>query len=201
MRRASGRGPRAFDPVKVGHLEAQAWASYYRHDWVRFLRAAVGMVGEGFQLGPVQTVRGAWHVLAANRAWAPYPDNDPDAAREQMRRFYELARRHGGLELDPRRAAHLEVEWWRRHREHQYAGDDDGSPLVASLVDLYSYVYGAEPAAMLEAARWRVTAMDVSDAWVAAGRHLDDPLLAQERRALVASYSALRAAVEAPAAK
>ncbi len=196
MRRETGRGPRAFDPVRVGHHETQAWASYYRHDWVRLLRAAVAMVGEGFQLGSVQTVRAAWHVLAANRAWAPYPDNDPDAAREHMRRFYELARRHGGLDLDPGRASELEVEWWRLHREHQHAGgSNDASPLVASLVDLYSYVYGAEPAGMLEAARWRVTAMDVSDAWVAAGCHLDDPLLAQERQALVASYTALRAAV------
>jgi hypothetical protein len=38
--------------------------------------------------------------------------------------------------------------------------------------------------------------MDLSDAWVAAGCDLADPLLAQERLALVASFTALRDAVE-----
>jgi hypothetical protein len=37
--------------------------------------------------------------------------------------------------------------------------------------------------------------MDLSDRWVRAGCHRDDPLLAEERRALVASYSALRLAL------
>ena len=34
--------------------------------------------------------------------------------------------------------------------------------------------------------------MDLSDRWVADGRRRDDPLLRQERRALVRSYTALR---------
>jgi hypothetical protein len=37
---------------------------------------------------------------------------------------------------------------------------------------------------------------DLSDRWVRAGCGLDDPLLTEERRALVASYAALRSAVE-----
>ena len=40
-----------------------------------------------------------------------------------------------------------------------------------------------------------IEAMEHSDAWVERGCSLDDPLLAQERRALVASHSALRRAV------
>ena len=51
---------------------------------------------------------------------------------------------------------------------------------------------------MRPAAASRVEAMDLSDAWVQAGCDLDDPLLAAERRALVASYTALRAAVSVP---
>ena len=66
---------------------------------------------------------------------------------------------------------------------------------MQSLVDLYSYVYAADPEPMRAAAAARVEAMDLSDAWVRAGCDLDDPLLAQERAALVASYTALRAAV------
>ena len=48
---------------------------------------------------------------------------------------------------------------------------------------------------MRPAAAARVEAMDLSDAWVEAGCRADDPLLAQERAALVASYTALRDAV------
>ena len=188
-------GPRSFDPVVLGNQEADAWASYYRHEWRRFLVAAVGMVRTGFGMGPITTVVGAFHVLRANQLWAPYPDNDPDGARASMRRFYALVASDHRLDLDPVRASELEVEWWRLHREHQHDPDVQESALVQALVDLYAYVYSTEPEPMRAAAAARVEAMDLSDAWVAAGCALEDPLLAAERRALVASYTALRAAV------
>ena len=62
-------------------------------------------------------------------------------------------------------------------------------------MDLYAYVYDAGPAAVRPAAAARVEAMDHSDAWVEGGCRDDDPRLEQERQALVASYTALRAAV------
>lgn len=188
-------GPRAFDPVVVGNRETDAWAAYYRHEWRRFLVAAVGMVSAGFGMRPAKTLHGAWLVLRANQAWAPYPGNDPDAARAFMRRFYALVVTDGGLTIDPTRAAELEVEWWRLHREHQHDPDVSASELVAALVELYAYVYSAAPGSMQDAARFRVEAMDLSDRWVDAGCRADDPLLAAERRALVASHSALRSAV------
>jgi hypothetical protein len=188
-------GPRSFDPVLLGNRETDAWASYYRHEWRRFLVAAVGMVSTGFGMGPAKTLVGAFHVLRANQLWAPYPDNDPDGARASMRKFYALVANDQQLDLDPVRASELEVEWWRLHREHQHDSDVEESALVRALVDLYSYVYSTEPEPMRPAAEARVAAMDLSDAWVEAGCGLDDPLLARERRALVASYTALRAAV------
>lgn len=191
----SRSGPRSFDPVVLGNQETDAWASYYRHEWRRFLVSAVGMVGTGFGMGRLKTVVGAFHVLRANQLWAPYPDNDPDGARASMRRFYALVAKDRELDLDPVRASELEVEWWRLHREHQHDPDVEESALVQALVDLYAYVYSTEPEPMRPAAAARVEAMDLSDAWVRAGCDLDDPLLAAERRALVASYTALRAAV------
>ena len=166
--------------------------SYYRHEWGRFLVASVGMVASGFGMGPLRTVLGAWHVLRANQLWAPVPHNDPDGARESMRRFYALVAGNGALDIDPVQAARLEVEWWRLHRAHQYHDGADADQLQAALVNLYAYVYGAEVSTMQEAARWRVRAMDLSDRWVAAGCNRDDPLLPEQRRALVASYAALR---------
>lgn len=183
-------GPRSFDPVVVGNRETDAWAAYYLHDWRRFLVASVGLVAAAFGMSWRRTLPGAWYVLRANQVWAPYPDNDPDAARAYMRRFYELVIQEGGLALDPAQAAWLEVEWWRIHR------DGPAEQLEDALIDLYAYAYGAERDAIRPAARKRVEAMDLSDRWVKGGCQRDDPLLAGERRALVASYAALRKAVE-----
>ena len=184
-----------FDPVTIGQRESAAWAAYYRHEWAPFLHSAVGMVAAGFGMNRRSTLAGAWCVLQANRAWAPFPDNDPDAARDYMRRFYRLVRDSGWGELDPMRAAELEVHWWRIHRGRQHGGPDIDE-LVDALDALYSYVYDVPTSTMRAAARLRAVAMDLSDAWVAAGREIDNPLLAQQRRTLVASFTALRDSVE-----
>jgi len=185
-----------FDPVAVGRAETDTWAAYYRHEWRKLLVAALVMVREGFRLNGSQTIQGAWYVLRANQAWAPFPDNDPDAARAEMAKFYRLVNRAGRLSVDPVRAAELEVEWWRVHRAHQHDPTVDADELVEALVNLYSYVYDAQPAAVRHAAELRVEAMDHSDAWVSNGCSLLDPLLAKERLALVASYAALREALD-----
>jgi hypothetical protein len=112
-----------------------------------------------------------------------------------MERFYALVARTAGAPLDPSRAAWLEVEWWRVHRERQHGGPDDGQELERALANLYAYAYDVPADAMLEAARWRVRAMDLSDRWVSAGRCRDDPLLGRVFRALVWSHAALRDAV------
>ena len=181
-----------FDPVLVGGREVDAWVAYYRHDWLRLMVASVGLVGAGFGMGPWRTVAAAWHVFRANRHWAPYPDNDPDAARRSMERFYALVAATGGVSIDAERAARLEVRWWHLHRQRQHRGLADDMQLESALADLYAYAYGVPRDALLEAARWRVRAMDLSDRWVADGRRRDDPLLRHERRALVRSYIALR---------
>jgi hypothetical protein len=189
------RGPRSFDPVVVGNRETNAWVAYYRRDWRKFLVASVGLVAAGFGMGPRRTIAGAWYVLKANQLWAPFPDNQPDGARAYMRRFYELVADSREILIDPAEAARLEVEWWRIHRAHQHDGGVTEAQLEGALVELYSYVYGAESDAVRPAARCRVEAMDLSDRWVAAGCNPDDPLLVEERRALVSSYAALRKAI------
>jgi hypothetical protein len=196
MRVGSGR-PRAlqFDPVAVGQCETDAWIAYYRHEWASFLRASVGMVSAGFGMSRRSTLHGAWLVLRANQVWAPYPDNDPDAARAYMQRFYMLVR-DDGLPLDPAEAARREVEWWRIHRVHQREDGLTEDDLVAALVSLYSYVYRTDLEPMRPAAVHRVEAMRLSDAWVEAGCRLRDSVLTAERRELVASYAALRDAID-----
>ena len=187
---------RSFDPRRVGTLECRAWETYYQRRWPPFLAASVGLVRAAFGMNRTRTLVGAWLVLRANQKWAPFPDNDPDAARALMTRFYQLVRKSEGSALDPVRAAELEVEWWRAHREAQHGEGSGSSPeLIGALRDLYAYSYGADPADVEQAAALRAEAMDVSDRWVEAGSDPDNPLLAHERALLVRSYASLLAAV------
>ena len=162
---------RSFDPRRVGRLECDAWVTYYRREWLKFLRSAVGLTRHMFGMPWPQTIYGAWLVLRANQLWAPFPDNDPDGARRAMHRFYALVARRYREPFDPRQAAALEVEWWRVHREHQHddGSDPDEGPLIASLVALYSYVYGVTGPSVEVAARERALAMRYSDRWVSRG--------------------------------
>jgi hypothetical protein len=188
---------RSFDPVRVGELECSAWVAYYQRRWLTFLRAAFGLTRESFRLSVPGTLRGGWLVLRANQVWAPYPDNDPDAARAYMERFYRLVIDRSGERFDPTEAARREVEWWRAHRELQH--DDDGQvddrELVDALTGLYSYVYSVPGEDVQTAAEQRALAMVHSDRWVEEGRDPASPLIAEERSALVRSYEALREAV------
>jgi hypothetical protein len=201
MTRSRGLTPvkphRAFDPRVVGSLETTTWVTYYRREWIPFLRAAVRVIRHGFGLPWRRTLQGAWLVLRANRQWAPCPDNDPEGARRTMQRFYELVRRRHGESFDPGVAARLEVEWWRVHREHQHNGrmtDGDG-PIIDALATLYAYVFGVDEAAVRPAGEQRAEAMRYSDRWVREGCSLASPLIELERAALIRSYAALLAAV------
>jgi hypothetical protein len=125
---------RSFDPRRVGALECRAWETYYRREWPAFLAASVGLVRAAFGMSWARTLLGAWLVLRANQVWAPYPNNDPDSARRLMTRFYQLLRKSTGEGFHPGRAAWLEVEWWRVHREAQHAeGSGPSEELTVAL--------------------------------------------------------------------
>jgi hypothetical protein len=193
-------GPlRSFDPRKLGDLEYKAWVGYYLRDWPQVLSASVGLVRVGFGMDWTRTLHGAWLVLRANQVWAPYPDNDPEKARALMRRFYALVKLSYGKPANPAKAADLEVDWWRAHRENQHRagprGDGKTSELVESLTRLYCYLYGEPEAEVRPAAVHRAHAMDLSDQWIDEGCQPDSPLLPLEHAALVRAYAALLAAV------
>ena len=52
--------------------------------------AFIRLTRMGFGMDWYRTLHAAWLALRAIRLWAPLPDNDPDAARACMRRFYAL---------------------------------------------------------------------------------------------------------------
>jgi hypothetical protein len=187
-----------FDPVRLGVHEATAWVAYYQRRWGQFLWAAVGMVRAGFGMPLPRTVRGAWLVLRANQAWAPYPDNDPDRARALMAEFYALAA--GGCVdcFDVREAARLEVEWWRVHRHLQREATAESSARLAdALAELYAHVYRMPLASVAPAAAHRAEAMRISDGWVAAGRDPKSPAIDGVRIELIKGYRSLLSAIAA----
>jgi hypothetical protein len=186
---------RDFDPVRLGNAETDAWAYYYRREWRKVLRAFLVMIRVGFGLSWPNTLRGAFWVLRANQLWAPYPDNDPAGAQALMRKFYALVARTSHETFDVDEAARREVEWWRVHRVLQHDGDLDPSALDDAFTDLYAHVYSVAPSSVREAAAHRAEATRISDAWVAEGCDPASPLLSQERKELVAGYTALLAAV------
>jgi hypothetical protein len=199
---AGDPGPlRSFDPTLVGRLESAAWVAYYQRQWGRLLLTSLRLLHQAFGLDWARTAHAAWLVLRAQQRWAPYPRNDPDAARRSMRRFYALLRLAHGGPADPSRAAALEVDWWAAHRCDQHRGDEHqpggagGHAVAGALARLYAYLYGTDEAAVAPAAQERAAAMALSDEWVAQGCPPGSPLLAAERAALVRSYASLLAAV------
>jgi len=193
---------RTFDPVRLGDLEYRAWVGYYLRRWPQVLIALVGLVRVGFGMDWRRTLHGAWLVLRAAQLWAPYPNNDPSGARACMQRFFTLVSHAYDEPADPAKAAELEVEWWRVHREVQYRDDpppiDDAEPseeLVQSLTRLYCYLYREPETALRPAAVHRARAMDLSDEWIRQGRQPESRLLPLERAALIRSYAAMLAAI------
>jgi hypothetical protein len=185
---------RAFDPVDLARMESAAWIGYYRREWGRVLAASIGLVRCGFQMAWPQTLWGAWLVLRANQLWAPYPDNDPEGARRLMKGFYDLAG-GGGEGFDSTKAARLEVEWWRVHRELQHQDGGDTAALGEAVAALYAYTYDTPIAGVRESGEFRADAMRICDRWVANGCHMSDPLVPEMRRTLLRSYRSLKAAV------
>jgi hypothetical protein len=193
---------RSFDPNRLADLEYRAWVGYYLRQWPQVLIASIGLVRVGFGMSWFRTLHGAWLVLRANQLWAPYPDNDAAGALACMRRFYALVRLAYGEPPNPAKAAELEVEWWRVHRDGQHSDPphaiEDEAPaeaLVQALTRLYCYLYSESEAALRPAAVHRARAMDLSDQWVREGCQPDSRLLPLEHAALVRAYAALLAAV------
>jgi hypothetical protein len=175
------------------------WVAYYRRRWIQVLVTAVKLARLGFGMDWVLILQAAPLMLRAVLLWAPFPDNDPDGAQACLRELYTLIRLRFGEPADPERAASLELDWWRVHRERQHAADPAGTSdeLVELVTRLYCCLFGEVEveAGVRPAAVYRVEAMDLSDQWVREGCRPGSLLLPLEHAALVRAYAALLAAV------
>ena len=197
MNTGSPSGLRSFDPLRIADLEYRMWVAYYLRRWTHLVVASVRLLWLGFGTDLARILPGAWLMLRAVKSWAPFPDNDPDGAQARMHELYALVRLRFGEPADPARAASLEIDWWRAHRERQYAphSAETGNELVEAVTRLYCYLFGEPKAEVRPAAVHRVHAMRLSDQWVREGCMPGSPLLALEHAALVRAYAALLAAV------
>ncbi len=112
------------------------------------LMAFAGLTKMGYGMDWRRTLHATWLALRAIQLWAPLPDNNPGGARARMRRFYALVRLSYGEPASPAKAAELEIDWWRVHRQVQYSVPGVArEDLVESVTRLYCYLFGEpEPA-------------------------------------------------------
>ena len=182
-----------FDPQRVARYEKENYVAYYQHDWLTLLRASIGLVKETFGLSVLQAIYGAYLIARAEIAFAPYPNNDLNKAKQYICRFYTFIRQVHQEEFDIDQAAQLELNWWIVHR--QLFGNAENQALVDALADIYSVAYGVDRARVRDAAYHRAQGMLYSDYWVNQGKAPNSPLLAQEQEELEKSYALLRAAI------
>jgi hypothetical protein len=108
---------RTFNPARVAYYETENWVAYYQKRWLRLLGVSVGMVRASYGLNPLQAAYGAYLVMRAEVAAAPFPNNDIPLAERYMRRFYAFIKRVHHEHFDVDETAHLEVRWWVIHRQ------------------------------------------------------------------------------------
>ena len=151
---------RPFDPDKVARLEAGGWRAYYDRKFVKLFRLVVSLAHEQFRMPFLQALLGAYYVTRASIAWIPL-NHDVDRVLHFYEKFYRLARRYSGLSFDPRRAAKLELRYNDDHR--RLVGREDKEPLLQTLMELHSVLFGLPESAVRESAEARLRALNTVD--------------------------------------
>ena len=182
-----------FDPAKIARYEMDNYVAYYQKDWLKLLRASIGMVKETFGVSILQAIYLAYLMARAEIAFAPFPQNDVPKAIAYTRRFYAYIKDIYRLSFDVDQAARLEVNWWSVHRK--LFGNPQNQELVDALADIYALAYGVDRARVRDAAYHRAQGMLYSDYWVNQGKQPNSSLLAQEEDELHKGYTALRTAI------
>ncbi len=184
---------RNLDPRRLARYEKENYVAYYEKDWLKLLRASVGMVKEAFGISWLQAVYGAYLVAPAEIAFAPFPNHDVPLAEAYVRRFYQFIKNVHHEDFDVEQASKLEVSWWDIHRK--LFGNPKNQEVVDALTCLYEQIYGAGSQKFKEAAYQRALGMLYSDLWVNEGKPAGSPLLVKEEEALYQGYIALKEAI------
>ncbi len=152
--------PFYFDPDQIAHYEVEGWKAYYDRNWLRLLRLVVALVQAQFHIPFPVSLLAAYYVTRASIAWVPQ-DHDEAAIRDNLEKFYRIARRYSGLNFDPQTVAQLEAEYWDVHR--RLVGQSDKSAFVQTMAALHAAIFGLNPEQTRESAELRVEANNVLD--------------------------------------
>ena len=151
---------KVMNPERVAHFEAEGWRAYYDRRHLRLLTLMVSICREQFGMPWPQALLGAYYVTRASVAWIPL-DHDETKVLHFYGKFYALARRYSGLTFDPVRVATLELRYNDDHR--RLIGIDDKQPLLQTLTELHSAIFGITEAEARESAEWRLKALNTVD--------------------------------------
>jgi hypothetical protein len=184
----------AFDPNRVGHLEAAGWRAYYARRWGRMAILLFRLVRNQLGLPPVAAVRAVRHGAKAAVAFAP-AQNDPETARAELRCFYAIAQRASGLPFDPAAAGDAEFDYWVVHRE--VVGQADRARLIEALARIPAETYGVPVALLTPSATERERAVSLVDRITGGGQASTDDAWQEIATALARSYRLLQEAVRA----
>lgn len=160
-----------FSPNQIAHYEVEGWKAYYDRNWLRLLRLVVALVQAQFHIPFPVSLLAAYYVTRASAAWVP-KDHDEAVIRGNLEKFYRIARRHSGLDFDPRAVAKLEAEYWDVHR--RLVGQSDKSAFVQAMTALHAAIFGLNAEQTRESAELRVEANNVLD--TITGRTSADPI-------------------------
>jgi hypothetical protein len=188
-----------FDPDRVAAVEAAGWRAYYEHRWLALVQLIASLNQAQFHIPFPLSYVGAIHIARASVAWIPV-EHDLAVVQTHLLRYYRMARRHSGLQFDPRRAAADELGYWVAHR--RLIDNPDKSAFVEAMTALHSELFSLPRERMRESAECRVAANNTVDQ-ITSGRSSNpdaDWLRLEEQ--LAACYRSIYSAVngrEAPA--
>ena len=182
----------AFDPGRVGFLEARGWQAYYARHWPKMAVLLFRLVRSQLGLPPLAALRAVRHGAKAAVAFAPAA-NDPATARAELRCFYAVARNATGLPFYPDAAGDAEFDYWVVHR--QLVGRDEREPLIRALAAVPATVYGVPVEALLPSAAEREKAVRLVDRITAGLQPSTDAAWREIAQALGRSYILLQQAV------
>ncbi|HLZ27969.1 MAG TPA: hypothetical protein VKV73_11690 [Chloroflexota bacterium] len=149
-----------FNPDRVAAAESAGWRAYYDRRWLKLVQLIATLNQEQFHIPFPLSYVGAAHIARASRSWAPV-DHDLAAVQTHLVRYYRMARRHSGLQFDPRRAAVAELRYWVAHR--RLIDNPDKSDFIDAMTVLHSELFGVPAERMRESAEWRVAANNTVD--------------------------------------
>jgi hypothetical protein len=152
MEKVGSRGAAGFDADRLAYLEVAGWRAYYDHKWLLTFRLLVQLSREQFGLSWGRAV-----------AWAPV-DNKPRVALRYIRKFYRLAAKYGSnVHFEPRRTAELEFKYWDVHRRLSGRPESEKMPLIQTLAELHSAIFGLPVEAMWQSGVDRARSTDTVD--------------------------------------